>query len=79
MYKNRFLIACFAIGLVTNLYAQEVQPISKSEVFNKVSEANHKIKISVEAFNEAKADSLNRSIQFIILYMVLFTRKYIDT
>lgn len=56
MYKNRFLIAYFAIGLVTNLYGQEVQPISKSEVFNKVSEANHKIKISVEAFNEAKAD-----------------------
>jgi len=36
--------------------AQEVKPISKSEVLTQVSENNTSIKISEEEFNQAKAD-----------------------
>ncbi|WP_411895619.1 TolC family protein [Winogradskyella sp. A2] len=56
MNTYKYLIICFAIGFIKNLSAQEVKPISKSEVLIKVSEANQRIRISTEAFNEAKAD-----------------------
>ncbi|HIC30835.1 MAG TPA: TolC family protein [Flavobacteriaceae bacterium] len=40
----------------TSIQAQEVKPISKSEVLTQVSEKNTSIKISEEEFNQAKAD-----------------------
>ncbi|WP_304145226.1 TolC family protein [Mesoflavibacter zeaxanthinifaciens] len=40
----------------TSTQAQEVKPISKSEVLTQVSENNTSIKISEEEFNQAKAD-----------------------
>ena len=40
----------------TSIQAQEVKPISKSEVLTQVSENNTSIKISEEEFNQAKAD-----------------------
>jgi outer membrane protein TolC len=39
-----------------SIQAQEVKPISKSEVLTQVSENNTSIKISEEEFNQAKAD-----------------------
>lgn len=39
-----------------SIQAQEVKPISKSEVLTQVSEKNTSIKISEEEFNQAKAD-----------------------
>ncbi len=56
MYKLKYLITFVLVGFISGNYAQEIQPISKTEVLNRVSEANQQIKISVEAFNEAKAD-----------------------
>ncbi len=57
MKKNRYIIVFgFLLGLGLTLQAQEVKLISKPEVLNKVSEANQSIKISMEAFNEAKGD-----------------------
>ena len=56
MYKLKYLITFICIGFISSYNAQEIQPISKEEVLNRVSEANQQIKISVEAFNEAKAD-----------------------
>ena len=57
MKKNRYIIVFgFLLSLVSTLQAQEVKLISKPEVLNKVSEANQSIKISMEAFNEAKGD-----------------------
>ncbi|MBR9844659.1 MAG: TolC family protein [Algicola sp.] len=46
------LLLVFAISL----QAQELIPISKSEVLIKVSENNTSIKISIEEFNQARAD-----------------------
>ena len=56
MYTHKYFITPLVIGLFLGLNAQEIKPISKSEVLSKVSEANHQIKISAQAFNEAKAD-----------------------
>ncbi len=57
MKKNRYIIVFgFLLSLASTLMAQEVKLISKPEVLNKVSEANQSIKISMEAFNEAKGD-----------------------
>lgn len=55
--KNNKLIVTIGF-LLTGLFmtAQQVVPISKSEVFNKVSESNTSLKISQEEFNKAKAD-----------------------
>ena len=46
------LLLVFAISL----QAQELIPISKSEVLTKVSENNTSIKISIEEFNQTRAD-----------------------
>ncbi|MCA0131687.1 TolC family protein [Winogradskyella alexanderae] len=56
MLKNKYILTFIAIGFFALYHAQEVRPISKSEVQSIVSENNQKIKISTEAFNEAKAD-----------------------
>ena len=57
MKKNIYIIGFgFLLSLASMLQAQEVKLISKPEVLNKVSEANQSIKISMEAFNEARGD-----------------------
>ncbi|GAB4161994.1 MAG: TolC family protein [Winogradskyella sp.] len=56
MYKLKYLITLIGVGFISSYNAQEVKSISKAEVLSAVSEANQQIKISVEAFNEAKAD-----------------------
>jgi outer membrane protein TolC len=48
-------ILCLLAGTVL-LKAQELIPISKAEVLSRVSENNTSIKISIEEFNQAKAD-----------------------
>lgn len=53
--KIYITILCFMIGTMI-LKAQELVPISKAEVLARVSENNTSIKISVEEFNQAKAD-----------------------
>ncbi|WP_282135501.1 TolC family protein [Seonamhaeicola maritimus] len=52
------LIAIIIIQLLTvfQINAQEIQAISKTDVLNKVSENNIDIKLSEQAFNEARAD-----------------------
>lgn len=48
---------CFALlSSVLLLQAQESQPISRNEILNRALEQNSRLKISVEAFNEAKGD-----------------------
>ena len=57
MKKNIYIIVFgFLLSLASTLQTQEVKLISKPEVLNIVSEANQSIKISMEAFNEAKGD-----------------------
>ncbi len=55
--KNTISILTFSFfSFVSLLNAQNIVPISKTEVLNKVKENNQTIKISEEDFNEAKAD-----------------------
>ncbi|WP_339917375.1 TolC family protein [Yeosuana marina] len=55
--KNTLSILTFSfLSFVSLLNAQNIVPISKTEVLNKVKENNQTIKISEEDFNEAKAD-----------------------
>ncbi|WP_338359997.1 TolC family protein [Yeosuana marina] len=55
--KNTLSILTFSfLSFVSLLNAQNIVPISKTEVLNKVEENNQTIKISEEDFNEAKAD-----------------------
>ncbi|MCT4630640.1 TolC family protein [Winogradskyella sp.] len=56
MNKLRYFITICFFGFISAHHAQGVKSISKPEVLSKVSEANQSIKISVEAFNEAKGD-----------------------
>jgi outer membrane protein TolC len=53
--KTSIYITMLLLGSMS-LYAQDLVPISKSEVLNIVSENNTSIKISEEDFNQAKAD-----------------------
>jgi outer membrane protein TolC len=53
--KIHISILCFFTGTLF-LIAQEVVPITKTEVLTNVSENNTSIKISEEDFNQAKAD-----------------------
>lgn len=54
--NNRIYILTFGlISLGFLLQAQQIAPISKLEVLNRVNQENHSIKISKEAFNEAQA------------------------
>ncbi|WP_431134575.1 TolC family protein [Psychroserpens mesophilus] len=50
-----FLVVSFLL-LSISIQAQELVPITKTEVLSKVSENNTSIKISEEEFNQAKAD-----------------------
>src|SRR5690606_16248031 len=55
--KNNVFVLIFAfLGFTLMLQAQEIVPITKSEVLNKVSEHNTSIKISEQEFLEARAD-----------------------
>ena len=54
--KKHIIFFGILFGLTIGLRAQELKRISKPEVLDKVSEGNQSIKISVEAFNEAKGD-----------------------
>ncbi|WP_396600358.1 TolC family protein [Algibacter sp. R77976] len=57
MKKNKHvLIFGFLLSLVSILQAQELKPISKSEVLSSVSENNQSLKISEEEFKQARAD-----------------------
>jgi outer membrane protein TolC len=56
MKKHIYLLIFGFIGLGFLLQAQQIAPISKLEVLNRVNEENHSIKISQEAFNQAKAE-----------------------
>ncbi|MBJ7881406.1 TolC family protein [Gelidibacter salicanalis] len=55
--KKKLLILTFAsFGFTTMIQAQEVIPISKNEVLDKVSQDNISLKISEQEFFEARAD-----------------------
>lgn len=55
--KNRINLSILSVFIWSaSIQAQEVKPISKSEVLTQVSENNTSIKISEEEFNQAKAD-----------------------
>lgn len=55
--KNNLLVLTLAfLGFTFMLQAQEIVPISKAEVLNKVSQDNTSLKISEQEFFEARAD-----------------------
>ncbi|MFD0836472.1 TolC family protein [Mariniflexile aquimaris] len=56
MNTKLFKISFVFLSFVSVLQAQQVVPISKSEVLNKVSENNQSLKISNEDFKSARAD-----------------------
>ncbi|WP_163516882.1 TolC family protein [Gelidibacter japonicus] len=56
MKTKLFILTFYFLGSISVIQAQEVIPISKSEVLNKVSEDNTSIKISEQEFIEARAD-----------------------
>ena len=56
MNTKLFKISFVFLSFVSVLQAQQLVPISKSEVLNKVSENNQSLKISNEDFKSARAD-----------------------
>lgn len=56
MKTKLFILTFYFLGSISAIQAQEVIPISKSEVLNKVSQDNTSIKISEQEFIEARAD-----------------------
>ncbi len=54
--KKFYILPFFLVLFGMNIQAQEIIPISKTEVLAKVSENNTSIKISQEEFNAAKAE-----------------------
>jgi outer membrane protein TolC len=56
MKTKLFILTFYFLGSISVIQAQEVIPISKSEVLNKVSQDNTSIKISEQEFIEARAD-----------------------
>lgn len=54
--KKFYILPFFLVLFGINIQAQEIIPISKTEVLTKVSENNTSIKISQEEFNAAKAE-----------------------
>ena len=56
MNKFNYVLLYFASVITGMVNAQEVRPISKSEVLNMVAESNYQIKISQQSFNEAEAE-----------------------
>lgn len=53
--KKHIYIPLILLGLTLSVQAQEIIPVSKTEVLSKVSENNTSIKISEQEFNVAKA------------------------
>ncbi len=60
---NIYILSLF--GFVSILNAQEIVPISKSEVLSKVENENQTLKISEKEFNEARADYRQTNAIFI--------------
>ncbi|MBO3098621.1 TolC family protein [Gelidibacter pelagius] len=56
MKTNLFVLIFALFGFTLMVQGQEIVPITKSEVLNKVSEDNTSIKISEQEFIEARAD-----------------------
>ena len=56
MKNNILIVTIVLLGFVPMLQAQEVIPITKSEVLGKVSQDNTSLKISEQEFIEARAD-----------------------
>jgi len=56
MNKKLYSITLGILGFASLLQAQELVPITKSEVLSKVSEVNQTLKISDEDFKQARAD-----------------------
>ena len=56
MKNNLLVLTIVFLGFSSLLNAQEIMPISKAEVLNKVSEDNMSLKISEQEFLEARAD-----------------------
>jgi len=54
--RNYLTLLVIIVSVFTNIIAQELKTITKDEVLNYALENNNSLKISVEAFNEAKAD-----------------------
>lgn len=54
--KKFYILPFFLVLFGINIQAQEIIPISKTEVLTKVSENNTSIKISQQEFNAAKAE-----------------------
>ncbi|WP_372752585.1 TolC family protein [Mariniflexile sp.] len=56
MNKNLYTLSFVFLSFVSLFQGQELVPITKTEVLNKVSEANQTLKISEEEFKQARAD-----------------------
>lgn len=56
MKKALFQFSLAFLSLLPSLQSQEIKEISKSDVLSQALENNKSIKISIEAFNEAKGD-----------------------
>lgn len=56
MKKNLLVLTVATLGFTLMNQAQEIMPISKAQVLNKVSQDNTSLKISEQEFIEAKAD-----------------------
>lgn len=56
MKRTIYIVILFCLFWSYNLQAQEIVPITKTEVLSKVSENNTSIKISEQEFSAAKAD-----------------------
>ena len=56
MKNNLYILTFCFLSFVSILNAQDVIPISKADVLNRVKEGNQTIKISKEDFNQARAD-----------------------
>ena len=55
----KLVISIFSLSIlfsIATLHAQETMPITQAEALQKVLKDNNSLKISVEAFNEARAD-----------------------
>lgn len=56
MNKNIWILTMVCVAFTGAIQAQQIVPVSKSEVLSKVSENNTSIKISEQEFKQAKAD-----------------------
>src|SRR5690554_2913913 len=65
MKTKLFILTFYFLGSISAIQAQEVIPISKSEVLNKVSQDNTSIKISEQEFIEARADYRQTNVVYL--------------